>query len=204
MSEVIQPLLDRIHSEGLKKAEADREKLLSQAQAKADQILADAEAQATAIREEADRDAEAAKARGTTALEQAARDVLLRLRTEIARQLKLASQKAASATLSSSDVVANIITDLVKAHTESGRVTVEAHPELAEHLKNALPALLRDAGASAEAEVIMNPKTQSGFTLRLGDSAEGIDLTEAAVAEWISAGLRKDIADLLTPSDAGE
>jgi hypothetical protein len=46
----------------------------------------------------------------------------------------------------------------------------------------------------------MNPKTQSGFTLRLDESAEGLDLTDTAVAEWISAGLRKDIADLLTPA----
>ena len=200
MSEVIQPLLDRIHTEGLKKAEAEREKLLAEAKAKADQIVSTATAEAEAIREKAEQDAKASIARGTTALEQAARDVLLRLRTEIARQIKIASQKAASSTLSSSEVVAGLIPDLVKAQAEKGNVTVEANPELAAHLEKALPALLNDVGSSAEANVILNPKLNSGFVLHFGDSAEGIDLTDSAVAEWLSAGLRKDLADLLAPA----
>lgn len=200
MSDAIQPLLERIHTEGLKKAEAERDNLLSEAQAKADQILAEAQKKAEEIRSQAEKDAEASLQRGTTALEQAARDVLLRLRTEIARQVNVAAQKASSATLSSQDVVAGLIVDLVKAQASTGSVQIEAHPELGEHLQNALPALLKDAGSSAEATVIMNPKTQSGFTLRFGESAEGIDCTENAVAEWLSSGLRKELADLFTPA----
>jgi cell division septum initiation protein DivIVA len=200
MSDVIQPLLDRIHSEGLQKAEEEKAAILKEAHAKAEDIVAKATSEADRIREEAEREADATRARGITALEQAARDVLLRLRTEIARQVKLAARSTASATLSSSDIVAGIITDLVNAQVSTGKVEIEAHPELAEKLKQALPALLKDAGSSAEADIIMNPKTQSGFTLRLDESAEGLDLTDTAVAEWISAGLRKDIADLLTPA----
>lgn len=202
MSDVIQPLLDRIHSEGLQKAEEEKAILLAEARAKAEDIVATATSEAERIREEAEREADATRARGTTALEQAARDVLLRLRTEIARQVKLAARSAAAATLSSSDLVAGIITELVSARVSSGKVEIEAHPELAEKLKQALPALLKDAGSSAEADIVMNPKTQSGFILRLDESDGDIDLTDAAVAEWISAGLRKDIADLLTSADS--
>lgn len=200
MSDVIQPLLDRIHTEGLKKAESERDTLLSEAKVKASRIIEEAQKKAEALQAEAEQRAEASIARGTTALEQAARDVLLKLRSEIARQVTVAAQTAASSTLSSPEVVAALITDLVKSHVASGNVQIECHPELGGHLKKSLPALLKDVGSSAEAKIIMNPKTQSGFILRLGDSAEGIDLTESAVGEWISAGLRKDIADLFAPT----
>lgn len=201
MSDVIQPLLDRIHTEGLKKAEAERDSLLAEAKEKAAQLLSDAEHQAAEIRSTAEKDAEASIKRGTTALEQAARDVLLRLRTEIARQVTRAGEAAASKTLSSEEVVKDLILRLVQSETATGTIQVEANAGLAESLKAALPALLQDTDG---VEVILNPKIQSGFQLRYGDTAAGVDLTDAAVAEWISTHLRKDLADLLAPAVTSE
>ena len=198
MSDVIQPLLDRIHTEGLKKAEQDRDTLLQEAQQKAAQIIASAEQDAENIRKNAEADAEASISRGTTALEQAARDVLLRLRTEIARQVKVAGEAAAAKTLSSEDVVKELIVGLVNAQKNTGTVRLEANPELGEALKKALPALLSDAEGS---EITLNPKLHSGFQLSFGESAAGIDLTDTAVAEWLSTHLRKEIADLLSTAE---
>lgn len=195
MSEHIQPLLERIQSEGLKKAEAERETLLSDAQKKADSILADARKQAEDIVQKAEAEAEANLKRGTTALEQAARDLLLRLRTEMGRQLKVAAQQAASAPLGSEELIKELLPLLAKRG--SGTVQVEAADPLAEKLKELLPALLKDA--DKQGKVIMNPKTGAGFQLRFDGSPEGIDFTAESVADWISAGLRPDLAELLRP-----
>lgn len=200
MSEHIQPLLERIQSEGLKKAEAERESLLTEAQSKADAILADSRKQAKDIVEKAEAEAEANLKRGTTALEQAARDLLLRLRTEIGRQLNLAAQQAASAPLSSEELIKELLPELVKRG--SGDVTVVAADPLAEKLKALLPALLKDA--DKQGTVIMNPKTGAGFQLRFEDSPEGIDFTAESVADWISAGLRPELAELLRPETSGK
>ncbi|MDA3873772.1 MAG: hypothetical protein PF795_07405 [Kiritimatiellae bacterium] len=195
MSEHIQPLLERIHSEGLKKAEAERKTLLADAQSKADALLADARKQAEDIVKKAEAEAEANLKRGTTALEQAARDLLLRLRTEIGRQLKLAAQQAASAPLASEELIKELLPVLAKRG--SGSVQVVASDPLAEKLKALLPALLKDA--DKQGKVIMNPKTGAGFQLRFEDSPEGIDFTAESVAEWISDWLRPELAELLRP-----
>jgi V/A-type H+-transporting ATPase subunit E len=199
MSEHIQPLLERIQSEGLKKAEAERETLLADAQNKSDAILSEARKQAENIVEKAESEAKAHLKRGTTALEQSARDLLLRLRTEIGRQLKLAAQQAASATLSSEELIQDLLPELAKRG--SGNVRVEASDPLADKLKTLLPALLKDAGKGGE--VIMNPKTGAGFQLQFEGSPEGIDFTAESVAEWISAGLRPELAELLRPETSG-
>ncbi|MEX2607694.1 MAG: hypothetical protein WD708_10140 [Kiritimatiellia bacterium] len=199
MSEHIQPLLERIQSEGLKRAEAERETLLAEAQNKADAILADARKQAGQLVEKAESEAEANLKRGKTALEQAARDLLLRLRTEIGRQLKLAAQQASAAPLSSEELIKELLPELAKRG--SGNVRVEASDPLAEKLKVLLPALLKDAGK--QGKVIMNPKTGAGFQLQFEGSPEGIDFTAESVAEWISAGLRPDLAELLLPELSG-
>jgi vacuolar-type H+-ATPase subunit E/Vma4 len=196
MSEHIQPLLERIQSEGLKKAESERETLLEQARTEADGIVESAKREAEEIRQQAESDAESTRRRGQATLEQAARDLLLRLRTEINRQLTLAAHTAASSALSSTDLVAALIQERVKS--TSGEVTVETNPELGEQLKALLPALLKDAGA-AGGQVVMHPKSGAGFELRFSDSAEGVDVSAEAVADWLSSLVRPGLASLLKP-----
>jgi len=203
MSEHIQPLLERIQSEGLKKAETERDAILERARAEAEGILESARKEAADLTAQAESEAEATLQRGKAALRQAARDELLRLRTEIGRQLNLAAKKAASAPLSSEDLIPDLLRELVKAHGASGTVTVEAGAPLADKLKDLLPALLKDAGAEG-GEVVMNPKTGAGFHLRFGDSAQGIDLTDEAVADWLGAHLRPELAELLKPESSGD
>ena len=200
MSEHIQPLLDRIHSEGLKKAEADRDALLEQARAEAQRIREKAEQEADALRKQAETDAEAAKTRGQTALEQSARDTLLQFRAELNRQLQVVARAAAKETLSAPDLVAALLKDIVANNAASGKLTIEAGPELGKSLENLLPALLKEAGAKDGAEIVLNPRTGSGFKLRYADSTAVADFTDEAVAEWLSATLRPELAKRLLPN----
>jgi len=195
MNEQIQPLLERIQSEGLQKAETERERILSEARSEAESLLANAREEAAAIQETAKAEAAATLARGTATLEQAARDLLLRLRTELSRQLQAAAAAAASSSLSSSDIVSDLLRELVKEGGK-GAVTVETNPELGETLKALLPSLLKDV----EGEVIMNPKAGAGFSVRFSDSPQGMDVSADAVAEWLAASVRPELASLLKPS----
>ncbi len=199
MSEQIQPLLERIQSEGLQKAETERERILSEARKEAETLLAQAKSEADSIRETAEADARAALERGTATLEQAARDLLLRWRTELSRQLEVAASTAASSSLSSSEIVAGLLKELVK-EAGKGTVRVETNAALADALKPLLPSLLNDV----DGEVVMNPKTGSGFSVRFADSPQGVDVSAEAVAEWLAAAVRPELAALLTPSSAGD
>jgi V/A-type H+/Na+-transporting ATPase subunit E len=199
MSEHIQPLLERIQNEGLKKAEADRDQILESAKAAADKIIADAKHAANTIRESAERDATANLLQGQTALTQAARDLLLKLRSEIARQVNVAAEKAATSALSAPELVSAILPELAKCGT--GNLKIEAGSALAAQLKDLLPALLKEAGK--DGEVVMNPKSGAGFQLRFTDTPEAIDFSSQAVADWLSHSLRPELADLLRPENPG-
>lgn len=203
MTEHIQPLLERIQSEGLAKAESERDSILKQARSKADDIIESANKEAENIRRQAETDAEASRKSGEATLQQAARDLLLRLRTELSRQLHLAAKTAAGSSLSSTDRVSELIKDLVAARTDAGTVTVEANRDLAEKIKPLLPALLRDAGAEG-GEIVMNPKTGAGFHLQFSNSPEGMDVSAEAVADWLSAMIRPELASLLQPESASD
>ncbi len=194
MSETLQPLLERIRSEGLHQAESEKEHILASARAEAETILDKAKDEAEALQEQAETEANASLARGKAALEQAARDVLLTLRTEINKQVQAAAAAAAANSLNSSELVSDLLKMLVAGRDT--QVTAESSPELGEKLKALLPALLQDAGA-AGGEVILNPKSSAGFKLRFEGSSEGIDMTDSDVAEWISAYLRPELAALL-------
>jgi len=198
MSEHIQPLLDRIHSEGLKKAEAEREALLEKARAEAQSLRADAEREAERLRAQAEKDADATRARTQTALEQAARDTLLSFRTALNRQLETTAKTAAGAALSSEA----LLTDLLKSLAGSGKgsLALEADEKSAERLKNLLPALLRDAGNEEGFEVLVNPKIKAGFKLQFSEGAAVADITDEAIASWLAAYLRPEVAKLLQPA----
>jgi V/A-type H+-transporting ATPase subunit E len=203
MTEHIQPLLDRIHTEGLKKAESQRDALLEQARADARRIREEAEAQAASLRKQAETDAEATRARGQTALEQAARDTLLQFRAELNRQLQVAAETAAQKTLSAPELVAGLLKDIVAKNASAGKLSIETGPELGKALETLLPALLKEAGANDGADIVLNPKASAGFKLRFADSAAVADFTDEAVATWLSATLRPELAKTLLPkSDA--
>ncbi|WFB34843.1 hypothetical protein P3T73_11800 [Kiritimatiellota bacterium B12222] len=195
MSDTIQPLLERIQKEGLQKAETQRDQILADAKSKAASLLEDAKAEAIKIKADAEKQAEASVARGQTALEQAARDLLLKLRTEMARQVNTAAEKAATATLSSEEILSQVLPELAKSG--SGNFELEAGSATSEKLKALLPALLRDSGKGGE--VVMNPKSGAGFQLRFSESAEAVDFSSQAVADWVSQLLRPELSALLRP-----
>lgn len=203
MTEHIQPLLDRIHSEGLKKAESEREALLDQARAEAGRIRNEAQSEAEALRQQAEADAEATLARGQTALEQAARDTLLQFRAELGRQLQVAAQTAAKAALSSPELIASLLREIVKKKAVGGKITLETGEDVGKDLEGLLPALLKDAGAEEGVEIVLTPRTASGFTLRFAESTAVMDFTDESVATWLGAALRPELAKTLRAKSDG-
>lgn len=83
MEEQLQGLLDRIRREGVERAETEAAGIVEAAEERARGIVADAQAQADGLRAHAEADAEASRERGSKALEQAGRDFLLSLQTDL-------------------------------------------------------------------------------------------------------------------------
>ena len=174
MSENIQPLLDRIRSEGVKKAEHERDQLLSDARAEAQALLTKAEEEIAGQRKQMLEDVSHQEHRQRAAMEQAARDLVLRTRSELNRLLQAAAGHAATASLSSVEVISSLLLHLIQAQSE-GNVTIEAGSQLHAELQTLLPLLLQDVGRGEGTVLQMNPALESGFRLNFDDQPGSLD-----------------------------
>ncbi len=102
MSEELQSLLEKINSDGIMKANAERDTIIAKAQSEAAAIIAAAEAKAEETRKQAAADAETLQKRAESAIEQAARDVVLKLKAELESRISAAVAGAAEETMTPS------------------------------------------------------------------------------------------------------
>ena len=151
MAEELQGLLDRIQTEGIEKAEAEKATILGNAKAEAAKIIEKAKEEAATIVKKANEEAEISVNKGNAAIRQAARDVLIALRADIEARLKALVTESIGQAMTP-DVMGKIILEMVKAYREKNPTddaTVELllpqseAGQMAELLKGSLLANLR-------------------------------------------------------------
>lgn len=203
MADELQALLDRIDEEGLKKAEAKQTALLTQAQKEAEAILTEAREQATKIVSEASREAELLEQKSEQALRQAARDLLLGVRSELAERVE---QAVAGLLKESLDVqgVATIIvqlcTSFLSSQGEQENLEVLLNAEQFAALESAVKAKL---AKELQGRCILTPSKSivSGFKLVFSGNDVMYDFSEQALAEAIAEHLSPRIAGIITSKD---
>jgi len=87
MAEELQGLLEKIHDEGIKKADAEKNQIIADAREQAKQIVIDAETRATELIGSAEKDAAVSEKRAAATIKQAARDIVLALNAELLERL---------------------------------------------------------------------------------------------------------------------
>lgn len=87
MAEELQGLLEKIHDEGIKKADAEKAQIIADAREQAKQLIIDAENKAAALIGSAEKDAAVSEKRAAATIKQAARDIVLALNAELLERL---------------------------------------------------------------------------------------------------------------------
>ncbi len=87
MAEDLQGLLDRIHNDGIRKAEGERDKILSEAKEEAERIVAKAKAEAEELMKQAQMTAESSRERAEKTIRQISRDILIALKKDLLDRL---------------------------------------------------------------------------------------------------------------------
>ncbi len=118
MAEELQGLLDRIRKEGLDRAESEAASILEEAKKKAAAIVAKAEADAKERITQAEAEAEKFEKRSISAVEHAARDVVLSVGDAVERVFASILQEATVEALSGPEFHA-LIRDVVRAYSEN-------------------------------------------------------------------------------------
>lgn len=163
MSEELQSLLEKINSDGVMKANAQRDAIIAKAEADAAAIIAEAREKAEKMRSEAAADAETLQKRAESAINQAARDVILKLKAELEKRISAAVAGAAEDTMTPA-----FMAELVKSLGTSFMANPDAEVTVIASVKDAaaLDAALKGALVSSfkkQPRVLAEPTIRGGM-----------------------------------------
>ena len=197
MAEELQSLLEKINTEGVKKAQSEREKIIQAAKAEAKEIRAAAEADAAAMKKSAAENAESLQKRAESAIRQAARDILLELEKELEARIRKAVAGAADEALTP-DFMASIVRDLASKFAENpdAEITVLSAVKDVTALENALSAALKNSFHSSP-KVLGDSGIKGGMEVSFKDGELYFDFTENAVLDLIGAYVGSRLTALL-------
>ena len=202
MAEDLQGLLNRIQSEGVKKAEDEKARIISAAKEEADKIVADAKAKADDLVKKAEFDAKASESRAKAAIQQAARDVILALKAELSIRLKAVVKDCLGHSLTP-DALSRIILEIVKASVQGKSEVTGVELLLAKKDVEELERIVK-GGLLANLQAKPNISLGRGFSagLKIGFTGSDVffDLSDEALADIISEFVGPKLAALLDPA----
>lgn len=194
MTEQLQALIERIHQEGVGKAEAEAEQIVARAREKAEALVREAEEKAAELRREAEAEAVSIEARGAVALEQSARDLLIRIKQSLENLLSRVVGSSVDEALSPT-VVAQMLVKLSERYAGAGQaiqalVSPDDQEEIIEYFKSRYQDHL---GSGVEIKV--DQELQKGFRVSLQQKHVYHDFSSEAIAEALTDFLQPQLAE---------
>jgi len=199
MAEELQGLLERIHEQGLKKTDAEREQLLAAARQQADQLLHDANAERDRILAAARQEADKLLQTGEDKLRQAARDVVVGLEADLQRRVAHLVKQCVADTLSPS-YLADLILALGTAYAGSKGAVTRIDLLVPEAQLKALDGYLKGRLASAFRDGLTLtpvPGLTAGVQIAFNGESVYHDFTDDAVTEMLCAYANPRLVALL-------
>ena len=197
MAEELQGLLNRIQQDGIEKSEAERAKIVADAEAKAAKIIADAEAKADAVVKDAEAQSAALEKKAKESIRQAARDVVIALKSEMQDRLNRVAKNAVGEALTP-EQMAGIVQEMVKSYAANPTDNIEillpegSRNRLESGLMNALAADLRD-----RAKILGEPELEGGLQIGFHDGEVFLDFSDDALADRICSYIGPKLSAIL-------
>ncbi len=199
MVDELQNLLDRIQRDGVEQAEAEASRIVQQAKDKAREIVEGAERQAVDIVAQADKDSVVFVERGTKALEQAARDVVIGVQKGLERIFQESVKESAGEALTAANM-AEMIVKLAEAYGEhdlkESRVEVLVSPKDRDRFVKLVMGKYR-ASLGRGVEIHPEAGVRKGFKVSFKDDKLYHDFTLEAVADALAGLLKTPLRDIV-------
>ena len=199
MAAELKHLLDTIQKDGVEKAQAQAEEIVSQARQKAGDIVKEARDEAEHIRQDAKRDAAEHEERGKKALQQAARDVLIALGRNMEGLIVSIVKRGVDQAMTPDalkDIIARLAEQYVQASLAGGRTELALNDADAKALEGFLTTELHDQLRSG-LDVRIDQSVGKGFRISFRDEQLYHDFTGEAVAEELARFLRPELRDIV-------
>jgi len=199
MVDELQNLLDRIQRDGVEQAEAEASRIVQQAKDKAREIVGGAEREAAGMIARADKDSEVFVERGTKALEQAARDVVIGVQKDLERIFQESVKESAGEALTPENM-AEMMVKLAETYGQhdlkESRIEVLVSPRDQEQfVKLVMGKYRKSLGQGIE----IHPEAgiRKGFKVSFRDDKLYHDFTVDAVADALAGLLKTPLRDIV-------
>lgn len=202
MAEELQNLLERIQKDGVDKAEAEAQTIISKAKEKASVIVKDAETKAKSILEKAEQDSLSFESRARKSLEQAARDTVLSVHEAINVTMKKIATVEINKAMSV-ETMKDMLVAVVKAYCSAGSkesaieilVNADQKKEIQQFFTAKFAAEMKNG-----LEIKTDDSIISGFKVSFVDSNIQHDFSGTAITEAMCRLLRPHLADIVRQS----
>lgn len=200
MAEELQSLLERIQSEGVKKADDKKEEILAEAKAQAQEIIAKATAEADALRKSAEEDAAKSEVRAKSAIQQASRDILLALKSDLQKRLE-SVVKGCIGEAMTPVAMKKYIDDMVSAYKANG-ANVDAGVEVLLNQKDAeeMARLLKGGLLNKlknTPEISISKDFAAGLQIGFKGDDVFLDLSDEALTDLVCAYVGPKLSALI-------
>jgi V/A-type H+-transporting ATPase subunit E len=188
MAEELQSLIEKINRDGIEKATAEADRIVSAAKEQAAAIVKSAKDEAARYAVAAEADAKASAERAQETLRQAARDAVISVESSVTRLLEKVLADNVNSALSDPNVAAAIVGEAVHNIVAAGEIS--AAPKVIEALKAQL-------AEKKNLTVVMDETHGTGFTVKLDNGRVEHDFTGSTVASELAKRLRPDLAAIM-------
>lgn len=199
MVDELQNLLDRIQRDGVEQAEAEASRIVQQAKDKAREILGGAEREAAEKLAQAEKDSQVFVERGTKALEQAARDVIIGVQKDLERIFQESVKESVGEALTPENM-AEMMVKLAEAYGQhdlkESRIDVLLSPRDQERFVKLFMGKYRQSLGQG-IEIHPEAGIRKGFKVAFRDDKLYHDFTLDAVADALAGLLKTPLRDIV-------
>lgn len=198
MSEDIQSLLERINAEGVEKAEAEKAKIIAEAKAEGARIVAQAREEAEKLANEGAEKAAVSEMRAKEAIRQAARDIVIALKSDLLAKLSAAVKECSSSALTP-DLMGNILLEMAKGYAKdqnAGDLQVLLPQKEAANAEAILKAALL-AGLKASPVLNFTEDFNAGLQISFKENDVFFDFSDEALTEVLCKFVGPKLAEVI-------
>ena len=204
MAEELQGLLDRIHKEGIQKAETEKKELITNAKKEADAILKKAETDAKDIVKKAQEKAKKEEEKAKSSIQQAARDIIITLKTELLERLNLCVQNLVSEAMTPAlmgDIIAKMTNTFAKSSGKEAELSLifsaKDLDKMTQHFKKNLAGNLKK-----HPEIFEGHDFAAGLQIGFKGSDVFLDFSDNALTDIISGYVGSRLASILNEKES--
>jgi len=185
MAEDVQGLLDKIHQDGIAKAQQEKDAIIAAAKKEAAQIIADAKAQAEDLQKKAQAEAAAGQDKANAAIRQAARDTVIALKTDLLTKLKNVTRSCIAEAMTP-EVMKQIILTMAQTYAKDANAGDSLEVLLPKKEQEQAEAFLKAqllAELKADPVIELTNEFNSGLQISFRDNDVYFDFSDDALAE---------------------